>query len=62
MIDGELFRLAPVSESQFWKFAVRLAFIGVAVVVTRNGIWDPAGTPDSRGSHAFGRDIELSVD
>lgn len=62
VIDGEPFRLAPVSEAQFWKFAVRLAFVGVAVVVTRNGICDPAGTVDGKGVHAFGRDFALRID
>ncbi|MGH8817083.1 MAG: hypothetical protein ACREX5_10865 [Achromobacter pestifer] len=62
MVDGELFQLAPRSEIQFWKFAIRLAFVGVALIVTRNGTWDPSGTVDSGGVHAFGQDFELRID
>ncbi|WP_238924900.1 hypothetical protein [Achromobacter insuavis] len=47
------------SESTFWVFALRVAIIGEAIIVTRNGQWDPAGTVDGCGIHAFGRDFQL---
>lgn len=47
------------SEFTFWVFALRVALMGEAIIVTRNGQWDPAGTVDSCGVHAFGRNFEL---
>ena len=51
--------MAQQAEAGFWAFALRVALIGEAILVTRNGQWDPAGTVDGCGVHAFGRDFEL---
>lgn len=51
--------MAEQSEAIFWVFALRVAIMGEAIIVTRNGQWDPAGTVDGSGVHAFGRDFEL---
>ncbi|WP_241074379.1 hypothetical protein [Achromobacter insuavis] len=58
-MDHAQYGMDQQAEASFWTFALRVAIIGEAILVTRNGQWDPAGTVDGCGVHAFGRDFEL---
>ncbi|WP_035183322.1 hypothetical protein [Achromobacter xylosoxidans] len=53
------YQMSDLSELSFWIFAIRVALTGEAIIVTKDGLWDPAGKVDSGGVHAFGRDFEL---
>ncbi|MFY1963581.1 hypothetical protein ACOTH5_31540 [Achromobacter xylosoxidans] len=53
------YQMSDLSELSFWIFAIRVALSGEAIIVTKDGLWDPAGKVDSDGVHAFGSYFEL---